>query len=344
MFFVLSGYCISASARKAIEGNESPGSFLYRRVRRVYPPYWFSILVVSALPFVIELLSSVKTGRYVAPSGNNPNYGFIHYGPLDWVALATLTRVFVPVPDAASLEQKFTSINAVYWTLAIEVQFYIAVSLAMLTKRAFYKVLLTFTVLAVPFSLVRAAYQTGLFLPYWPMFAIGVAVFWSFEHGYALSHLFGGKAAVVSAVLISLCGAGFLLYSLNGFPVSYLGFAAFFGFILLAAEAIDPQYRRSLTSRRRAIARAAQLLTILGAMSYSLYLVHGRLQFLSLQVARQLLPKETIALDIATITLTILMCYPFYLFCERPFIGSMRRRPEEVEALVPALGIAEASS
>jgi peptidoglycan/LPS O-acetylase OafA/YrhL len=57
MFFVISGYCMMASIRAARRHGESVRSFLRRRSLRIYPPYWFSLLIVAALPFVIEGLS-----------------------------------------------------------------------------------------------------------------------------------------------------------------------------------------------------------------------------------------------------------------------------------------------
>ena len=44
MFFVISGYCIAASAEATIDRGESAGSFLAPRVWRIYPPYWFALL------------------------------------------------------------------------------------------------------------------------------------------------------------------------------------------------------------------------------------------------------------------------------------------------------------
>jgi peptidoglycan/LPS O-acetylase OafA/YrhL len=39
MFFVISGYCISASADSCLKKELGFGGFMYRRVRRIYPPY-----------------------------------------------------------------------------------------------------------------------------------------------------------------------------------------------------------------------------------------------------------------------------------------------------------------
>src|SRR5947209_659017 len=73
MFFVISGFCLTAAGRRAIVKAESAGAFLYRRALRIYPPFWCSIVVVALLPFTMELISSLKTGRYTPPSPDHLN-------------------------------------------------------------------------------------------------------------------------------------------------------------------------------------------------------------------------------------------------------------------------------
>jgi peptidoglycan/LPS O-acetylase OafA/YrhL len=41
VFFVISGYCIAASAESCRRNNVGPGGYVWRRVRRIYPPYFF---------------------------------------------------------------------------------------------------------------------------------------------------------------------------------------------------------------------------------------------------------------------------------------------------------------
>src|SRR5262249_53973624 len=53
MFFVISGYCIVASARSSLRRGESAAGFLFRRGVRILPPFWCSILVIAALPFMV---------------------------------------------------------------------------------------------------------------------------------------------------------------------------------------------------------------------------------------------------------------------------------------------------
>ncbi len=333
MFFVISGFCIAASARSTLRKHEPVGRFLYRRIRRIYPPYWFSILVVAALPFVIELMSALKTGLYLPPSGDNVSYGFMHYRPIEWLRVTTLAQVFVPMPAAASLQHKFATINSVYWTLAIEVQFYLVVGVAVWLRPFFSRVLAAVTLLSVPLLFLPSAYVTGLFLPYWPMFAVGVILYYLCEHGYVPSRLFGRSAAAFSAILVLVCGMSLFWYALNRPPLSPLSFAVCFGVMLYAAEGLEASFRQALSSRFLIMRWLMQLLMTLGAMSYSLYLLHAKLQFLSMQMIRQVFATNTMAHDLSVIVLTMLTCYLFHVLCERPFMGSRDLRPEQA---VPA--------
>lgn len=321
MFFVISGFCITAAACKTLDTGRTPVDFMKRRAWRIYPPFWCSIAVTVAIPFVIEFISSLKTGTYTAPSPSHLNYGFLTYSISDWLRLTTLVQVFQYVPDATSLQSKFTTINAVYWTLAIEVQFYLAMAAAVATGRYYAVTLWLITVSAIASQWVPSASLSGLFLPYWPMFAVGIAVYWVIARlqfsKLGLTPVVRSIAAILAAALATA------LLTLLAFEVSLtpLGFAAGFGVFLLALKVFDEPYAELFVdSRFRAIRIAAWLTGAVGAMSYSLYLLHGRLRFLAMQPLRQLFPENSIAFDVSVIGLTSLMCYAFYLCCERPFI------------------------
>ncbi len=68
-------------------------------------------------------------------------------------------------PDGGGLSGKFTRLNAVYWTLAIEFQFYLVVMLALVLRKRFYLTLLATTALSLPFLPYPATRNTGIFLP-----------------------------------------------------------------------------------------------------------------------------------------------------------------------------------
>jgi len=62
IFFVISGYCMAASAQRILSRNLPAGSFLRKRFLRIYPAFWASILVIMATPYLLAGLSALKTG------------------------------------------------------------------------------------------------------------------------------------------------------------------------------------------------------------------------------------------------------------------------------------------
>src|SRR5436305_8136800 len=48
LFFVISGYCITASAESCLRKGRGFSHFMWRRVRRIYPPYLLSIAFWAA--------------------------------------------------------------------------------------------------------------------------------------------------------------------------------------------------------------------------------------------------------------------------------------------------------
>jgi peptidoglycan/LPS O-acetylase OafA/YrhL len=234
--------------------------------------------------------------------------------------------VFVYVPDATTLQAKFTTINAVYWTLAIEVQFYLVVTAALAFRRLFYPFLLLITALSVPSLLLPSSDLIGIFFPYWPMFATGIGLYWLFERGLSPSQLLRQRLWWVPWTAGLGLMAAFILYLGLGGRISHLGFAILFGVCLYLAESLDRYLTERVRSPERCAIRVVFALALaLGAMSYSLYLLHGRLQFLSMQALRQVLPTNSIVFDAALIIVTCGMCYVFYLLCERPFMSTRLR-------------------
>lgn len=326
MFFVISGYCLMASIKTAHRNRESVGSFLFRRTVRIYPPYWCSLVVIVALPFIIEGLSALKTGTFVRPTAENINYGFLNYGIGEWIRVLTLTQIFTPMAAATTLQFKFTTINAVVWTLAIEFQFYLVMTVALALRGRWAVFLTAVTAVSVPFWYTGVWSLTGIFLPYWPMFAIGIALYLIVEHG--LSYAVLTRRTGVTGPLLGL-GAMigvFVILTLWDRKMGDIAFALGFGLALWLLHALDQRFRDAERHGSQPLRVALGGLTKLGWMSYSLYLLHGRLQFLALLVCRQLF-SSGIAFDVIAISLTCAMCYIFFSYCERPFIQSRTGGP-----------------
>jgi peptidoglycan/LPS O-acetylase OafA/YrhL len=322
MFFVLSGFCIAASAVGNQRKHLSVWNFFKRRFKRIYPPFWLSIFVIASVPFVIEILSCCKTGFFVFPTP-----AFLGFNFQDWIKLFTLTQIFTVLPGSQTLDQKFCGINGVYWSLAIEVQFYLAIGIALWMKRI-YPLCLGLTIVSIPFTFFPATFSTGLFLPYWPQFALGVFLFFLFDKGLIPSRMLPSRTLPI--LWFFALAATFLAFYWIAvkLPLSHVAFAAWFAIFLLLVESVESRFvSKVLMAETPAIRIMSAVLMGLGAMSYSLYLLHNKLQYLSIQVVRQLLSTNSIVLDVSVILLTCAMCYLFYLFCERPFISA---RPASV--------------
>ncbi len=332
MFFVISGYCIGAAAWKNFQRQEPPSAFLRRRLLRIYPPLWASMVVLIALPFLLGALSAIHTGHFAPPAMSWSGTSLA-----GWVELATLTRVFFSHGQA--LELAFTSFNAVYWTLAIEVQFYLVMYIALLFGKRGGSFLLAITVIGCGSALMPSAYNTGLFLPYWPLFAVGLALFRLVDAGVVPAAAFGrhhslfawttlaGLASVLVVLILSgvLKAAG-ALHPLLLFFLFGLGFAAFLWFAIEAEPLLARMYASGSLVGRLLIGLALAV----GSASYSIYLLHGKLFALPAMLTRHVLPNAEGARLALTMGLTIALAYLFSVTIERRFIRRRDRSPAGV--------------
>ena len=129
IFFVISGYCIKIAENHA----RSPGKFITRRLFRIFPPYWFSVVLVVVIAVSIKLI----TGTNSTPL------------PKDISGIsASIFLYTTPLSD-------FKTINWVYWTLPYEIAFYLIICLIMFFSKKLKALLLfTFTGIAllIPFQ------------------------------------------------------------------------------------------------------------------------------------------------------------------------------------------------
>ncbi len=316
MFFVISGYCITASARNSINKNESTLSFLWRRVRRIYPTFWFSILALITLPFLVELLSFAKTGRYVFPSSND--WGFLNFNSWEWLRLASLTEVFWPNPEVQHLSDKFSLINSPYWSLAIEVQFYLIVAVCIALPRKHFVSYITLVTFASFVALMFGLPPTiGIFLTFWPGFAFGSVVAILIEKNLVLgkehSPLLRHGSSLIGILAISLLATYLTIVQ----SPNWILFAGTFAFSLWAMRPLDR--RLCDVDPTSSFGFLLKAVSFLGVMSYSIYLLHGKLMILASQMARQILSQDSISFDLTVICLTCLMCVPFFYCFEKPF-------------------------
>jgi peptidoglycan/LPS O-acetylase OafA/YrhL len=329
LFFVISGYCLYSAAASNVRSGRTPWDFLKRRARRIFPPYWLSIVALLALPYVIEAISAIKTGALVLPEP-----AWLGLGTLDWLQFATLTRVFTA--QGNDLQGVFTIVNAVYWTLAIEFQFYLVMVAVLFFPRWWKQWLIVVCAVSL---LPGTDAIPGLFLPYWPSFFVGLALRWVHERGISADRWFGQQTVGIACALLAvLVAAGVLAVYHPGLAAGLAGVhdqAAMLGFALYAAAILwlGGGIEQQLAGTGAGGAAGRWLMRpflLLGASSYSLYLLHGKLFHLPELFIRQLVSPQNSLYPILTMTSTAVLCYLFYLLCEKPFMSQRyQRRLEE---------------
>src|SRR5262249_48484636 len=127
MFFVISGYCVTASA-DAARRRPNPGpEFFYRRFRRIYPPYWTWLAVAGLGIWIVELIHPRFFEQAFIP---NPQTFTIW----QWLGNLSLTESW-RWHLTGGVENMLLSPS---WTLCYEEQFYALAGLALVAGRRFF--------------------------------------------------------------------------------------------------------------------------------------------------------------------------------------------------------------
>lgn len=171
IFFVLSGFVIAYTLRQARVTPGYIGNFIFRRSLRLEPPYWATIILAMGVTCLANLARSDRVAPL--PSG------------LQLLAhLVYLQHVL-----------HLGSIVEVFWTLCVEVQFYLTfVLLLALVQRMsgpcrqgnsrqpwllLALVPLTFWSIAVQADLVSC--PRGFMIKFWCLFQLGTLAWWTLE-------------------------------------------------------------------------------------------------------------------------------------------------------------------
>lgn len=316
LFFVISGYCMYSAASATRAHGRPPWSFLLRRLRRIYPPFWASVLAVVLIPYLLETISSLKSGSFIWPLP-----AWTAFTAMDWGLLLSLFLVFLaPTSD---LQSAFNPVNSVYWTLAIEVQFYLVVAIALSLGRYWRELLLFVSVLSLlPF--VGDYIPSGAFLPFWPAFAIGLALRWIHEQGWHIEGLLGQKSLLAGTLCIGLTLVLATYIDTNSQMVFALTSAGFL-YLIGCYEPVISKITSSRSVLGRLVGFPLHLALQTGACSYSLYLLHAKLYQLPAMFARQVFSDISLVNLVFIIGSTTFLCYVFYWVFERPFMSQSYR-------------------
>lgn len=314
IFFVISGYVITYSAESSRKASRSPWVFLKNRAKRVYPVFWFSVAFILATPFLLEALSALRSGTY-----NIPDTALSHYTLREWIDLLLLTKVFSAT--SYDLYHEFSAVNAVYWTLAIEFQFYTVVFLALCTGRAYRVVIGLVSIIAIVLMYMPMGLNWGLFIHYWPAFAVGIGL--AYLHRAEIraseSNRYGLCAAVL--VFIAVVGGFYMTLPVHQYSKPTLAALAFGSFLWLVAG-LENTLQRIKTGDNKLARRLLEPWIVMGTMSYSIYLLHLKAYLYPLSLMRQVADPGSLLFALILILATLLLCYPAYYYVERRFLSA----------------------
>jgi peptidoglycan/LPS O-acetylase OafA/YrhL len=316
IFFVISGYCITASVESCRRSGGGIREFVLKRVRRIYPPYILAIVFFA-------LTRWVKSAR---------NPGFEFKPPLlDWLQNLTLTQwvstLFHPVQWPSQNHKVFV---LAFWSLNYEEQFYLVMGLALVVA-ILSRVPMIVSVLALSLVglvwnwLIPGNWICGLFTEYWLHFALGSTLF------YVLCQFTNKEHRLAFLIAIAVLGIACLSRVLLHITTDVLfDMRAMIELSFLSAITLTLYFLRPL-SRRISRLPLWGPFAALGAISYSLYLIHQFNLTLVDVTAHKLLPANTpeALLVVCLLALHLLLATMFWALCERPFLrrNSKNRDP-----------------
>jgi peptidoglycan/LPS O-acetylase OafA/YrhL len=262
IFFVISGYCISAAADSARQKNHGLGIYFYRRFRRIFPPYWV-VLFISVV--AVGLVDYVLMPNAITHSDRADLFRPWWYSPWNWFGNITLTETwryhFIGDGRALFLGQA--------WTLCYEEQFYAVTGLLLLLapRRFFFPATAIVTVLVVITMIVAPPLNIpveGFFFDgLWIQFALGILIYYQLNYASKRGYWLGVFLFLIGLAYTCLEPAQ-LLEEKKNWNQSYLAAFVF----ALTALFLHPKDSQLANSRMLWPFRAC------GIMCFSLYLVH----------------------------------------------------------------------
>jgi exopolysaccharide production protein ExoZ len=292
-FFVLSGFVILHVHWQDIGRPQRALSYLWKRIRRIYPLYWAILL-----PAVVAYLAVPSFGE---PMFRDPG-----------VILSSFLLVHFR-----------TDIVVIYvaWTMYHEVLFYAAFALLIL-DRLLGTAVFTVWLLASAAALMTAP---GFPLVFWSsplhlLFAMGMAVAWRVRRG-----------SVSFAAMIAV--AGILVFVSSGVDEVYLGELTARQASMLYGLGAAMALAGLVSLEQDGRIRIPGALRLMGDASYSIYLVHLPVLSLLARLQVQARIAELLPPNVGFILMAALAVSPgvaVHVLVERPLLGLLstsRRRP-----------------
>lgn len=274
IFFVISGFVIPYSLHRQHYKIIAFPRYMLRRIARVDPPYLAAILLVIVLGFLSSLAPGYRGEAFKFPE---------------------LGRIASHIAYMNSFTGHAT-FNIVFWTLAIEFQFYILLGLIYRLINHVTKTSAILTICVVA-SLSMAIPDIRFVSHYLPLFALGMIVF-----QYRTCML---KLRLFTGLILAYSVLTYLVLSWE-----------------VAATAIITALIIAHFNGRLGFGTAW-----LGTISYSVYLLHVPIGGRIVNLGERWLPSNDgkILVLAASVVVTLLVSYVFYLAVEKPSMNFARR-------------------
>ncbi len=274
LFFMISGFVIFMTLERTREGRD----FIISRFSRLYPAYWFAILVTTFVCLAYGL-----PGQLADPLRIAINF--------------TMIQETVGVPH----------VDGVYWSLTYELIFYAWMFLFFKLRQ-----LGRIQPLIAGWLLVAlGAHFCEKYLGYfpWKITYFGLLqVAHLFSAGILFYLIHAGRATRLTYVLLPLCAINTVVYSTG--PEQYLVKLSFFALFILI-----------VTGKARFL--MLKPLVFLGAISYSLYLLHQNVGYVAMDAMRRAGWNANIALVLTTAG-AIVLAWLAMRYVEKPSMRAVR--------------------
>lgn len=284
LFFMISGFVIFMTLSKV----KKPSDFIISRFIRLYPSYWCCLI-----------LSIVFVNIFKSPF----NYHIISI--YQFVINVTMFQNWFRVKD----------IDGVYWTLAVELTFYILLfSLFLLNqlKNIQYWVLLWIFGAIFPlfFNIPYQNYINALFiLEYAPLFIAGIIF-------YILSFVNKRKINYVILIFSLIVESAYQYKTYHSFVSTYIIFIFYAIFYVLS-------YTYSKKDRKEQ--KLNEVLLFLGNISYPLYLIHENVGLTTIFYLKKLYDFQVFYIPV-TICFVVFLATMISLFIEKPVMKYLKMK------------------